>query len=65
MLLHDPNNVLCLTENKLHFIQTTTATTASAAEEAASKAAIAKKREMTIPTTSLRATHEPTYTQCN
>lgn len=61
MLLHDPNNVLCLTENKLHFIQTTTAS----AEEAASKAAIAKKREMTIPTTSLRATHEPTYTQCN
>lgn len=64
MLLHDPNNVLCLTENKLHFIQTTTAATASA-EEAESKAAIAKKREMTIPTTSLRATHEPTYTQCN
>lgn len=64
MLLHDPNNVLCLTENKLHFIQTTTATTA-ATEEAASMAAIAKKREMTIPTTSLRATHEPTYTQCN
>lgn len=63
MLLHDPNNVLCLTENKLHFIQTTTA--AAAAKEAASKAAIAKKREMTIPTTSLRATHEPTYTQCN